>query len=93
MQPLRDSTNGVEITANMVAGTTLGERCWVKWPYLQVHLLLFVIVEKSSTCQCSQSVQLVMCPAAAGPNGAERVRLRRLIDLQGGPCGCTHWTG
>lgn len=36
-QPLRDSCNGVEITTDMVAGTTLGERCWVKWPYLQVR--------------------------------------------------------
>lgn len=36
LQPLRDAVGGVEITADMVAGTTLGERCWVRWPYLQV---------------------------------------------------------
>ena len=37
MQGLRDALNGAEITADMVAPSTLGEKCWVRWPYLQVR--------------------------------------------------------
>jgi hypothetical protein len=38
VQGLRDALNGAEITADMVAPSTLGEKCWVRWPYLQVRL-------------------------------------------------------
>lgn len=37
VQGLRDALNGAEITADMVAPSTLGEKCWVRWPYLQVR--------------------------------------------------------
>jgi hypothetical protein len=39
-QGLRDALNGAEITADMVAPSTLGEKCWVRWPYLQVRFPL-----------------------------------------------------
>ena len=35
MQPLQESLGGQHITAAKVAATVAGERCWIKWPYLQ----------------------------------------------------------
>ena len=34
-QPLQESLGGQRITAAKVAATVAGERCWIKWPYLQ----------------------------------------------------------
>ena len=35
LQPLQVSLGGQRITAAKVAATVAGERCWIKWPYLQ----------------------------------------------------------
>ena len=54
MQMLQDKISAaVEaglMAAEQVAGSILGQRCWVRWPYLQEALVVAVSDRKAKVC-------------------------------------------
>jgi hypothetical protein len=63
VQGLRDALNGAEITADMVAPSTLGEKCWVRWPYLQVRCSSGITVQVAGLVRSRQPAEFIaFCP-------------------------------